>query len=572
MANQFLSQISLGTQAVLIYTGNGSPEGAETAPVGSIYLNATASNAANTLYVKGSGTGNTGWSLIASSTIPAGSDTEIQFNDSGVSAGDPQLTWNKTLNLLTVGSANNAGTLLVKNQGEIRFEEDDDNGSSYVSLKAPSGLVSNLALTLPGSLPEVNGCFLISSSSGVVEFSSATIFYNQSTGGIELIDSNLDFVFSVKDYFSSQVFTVGYESLLGSTATRCWNDFIINYSANLFSEDDDGDLTSIFSSSGSNFYFGPYDKNGVFNDGLDLHIRYGRGNYGSNSAIFISGVNYYIDVPLAMTLSPPAKTGATNPKLFSISGANANHITTVANDVNDISFNLSRNVQFQTGSSISDIRAIYINPPTYTATSSTQTISNASTLSISGSPVAGTNVVITNSYALNIESGKLKTAAATSSTAGFNIPHGTAPDSPVNGDIWTTTEGFYARINGSTVGPFDVSKKESFGIVISGNPITTGFKAYRRIQTGGIIKKVTVLADVSGSIVVDIKKCNYAGFPVTTSICASAKPTLSSAQKSEDVALTGWTTAFLEGDIFEFYVDSVSTVTFVSVIVDYEES
>jgi len=173
---------------------------------------------------------------------------------------------------------------------------------------------------------------------------------------------------------------------------------------------------------------------------------------------------------------------------------------------------------------------------------------------------------------LNVESGKIQTATSTTSVAGLNIPHGTAPTAPVNGDIWTTTSGVYAQINGSTVGPFDTSKTESFGLVISGNPIKTGFKVYRMIPTGGTITKVTVLADTTGSIVVDIKKCVYSGFPTTTSICASAKPTLSSAQKSVDSTLTGWTTAFSAGDIFEFYVDSVSTVTFVSVIVNYEES
>jgi len=35
----------------------------------------------------------------------------------------------------------------------------------------------------------------------------------------------------------------------------------------------------------------------------------------------------------------------------------------------------------------------------------------------------------------------------------FIIPHGSAPSSPVNGQIWTTTAGLYVRINGSTVGP-----------------------------------------------------------------------------------------------------------------------
>lgn len=53
--------------------------------------------------------------------------------------------------------------------------------------------------------------------------------------------------------------------------------------------------------------------------------------------------------------------------------------------------------------------------------------------------------------------GKVTTAATATGGAGFNLPHGTAPTSPVNGDFWTTTLGVYARINGSTVGPFGSS-------------------------------------------------------------------------------------------------------------------
>jgi hypothetical protein len=50
--------------------------------------------------------------------------------------------------------------------------------------------------------------------------------------------------------------------------------------------------------------------------------------------------------------------------------------------------------------------------------------------------------------------GKVTTAASAAGGAGFNLPAGTAPTAPVNGDLWTTTTGVYAQINGVTVGPF----------------------------------------------------------------------------------------------------------------------
>lgn len=44
----------------------------------------------------------------------------------------------------------------------------------------------------------------------------------------------------------------------------------------------------------------------------------------------------------------------------------------------------------------------------------------------------------------------LFTAASTTGRAGLNVPHGTAPTSPTNGDIWTTTAGLFVRVNGAT--------------------------------------------------------------------------------------------------------------------------
>jgi hypothetical protein len=42
------------------------------------------------------------------------------------------------------------------------------------------------------------------------------------------------------------------------------------------------------------------------------------------------------------------------------------------------------------------------------------------------------------------------TAATATGGAGFRMPHGTAPTTPVDGDLWTTTAGMFVRINGVT--------------------------------------------------------------------------------------------------------------------------
>lgn len=44
----------------------------------------------------------------------------------------------------------------------------------------------------------------------------------------------------------------------------------------------------------------------------------------------------------------------------------------------------------------------------------------------------------------------LALAASVAGVSSLRIPHGTAPSSPVDGDVWTTTAGFFIRINGVT--------------------------------------------------------------------------------------------------------------------------
>lgn len=95
-----------------------------------------------------------------------------------------------------------------------------------------------------------------------------------------------------------------------------------------------------------------------------------------------------------------------------------------------------------------------------------------------------------------------------------------------------------------------------------GSVITTGIKGDIVVDYACTIEQVTALADQSGSIVVDIWKDSYANFPPTDadSITASAPPTISSAIKSQDSTLTGWTKSIAAGEVLRFNVDSVSTI------------
>jgi len=75
----------------------------------------------------------------------------------------------------------------------------------------------------------------------------------------------------------------------------------------------------------------------------------------------------------------------------------------------------------------------------------------------------------------------------------------------------------------------------------------------------------TVIADQSGSIVVDVNRATFTNFPTTSSIAGTELPTLSGTQKAEDLTLSSWTTSLNARDVLEFEVDSASTVQLVTV-------
>ncbi len=108
------------------------------------------------------------------------------------------------------------------------------------------------------------------------------------------------------------------------------------------------------------------------------------------------------------------------------------------------------------------------------------------------------------------------------------------------------------------------------GVGGGGSAPSTGLFGRVRVPWACTITKVTLSGDVSGSAVIDIWKDTHANYPPTVAdtITAAAKPTLSSAITYEDSTLTGWTTSISAGDWLFFNLDSVTTCTVITVILE----
>lgn len=111
-----------------------------------------------------------------------------------------------------------------------------------------------------------------------------------------------------------------------------------------------------------------------------------------------------------------------------------------------------------------------------------------------------------------------------------------------------------------------------FPFVIDGGgiPIVTGIKGFVPIPYPATITGWTLLADVTGSISVDVWKAPFASYPptVANTICGGTPPTLSAALSGQLLTLIGWSTAVAAGDVLGFNVSSTSgTITRVTVMI-----
>lgn len=98
-----------------------------------------------------------------------------------------------------------------------------------------------------------------------------------------------------------------------------------------------------------------------------------------------------------------------------------------------------------------------------------------------------------------------------------------------------------------------------------GSVIETSKKAYIRVPWAFTIKEVSILADTTGSVEIDVWATSYTSFPptVTNTITGGTEPAISSGTKYFiQPAPAGWTTSFASNMAMIANINSVSSITY----------
>lgn len=120
--------------------------------------------------------------------------------------------------------------------------------------------------------------------------------------------------------------------------------------------------------------------------------------------------------------------------------------------------------------------------------------------------------------------------------------------------------------NGTAWAPANQTATVNLTIDGGGFPLLAGIRGDYEMPWTGTITGAKILADQTGSAVVDLWLAPFAAFPPTVSstITGSAKPTLATALAAT-VDISSWSKSFTKGDILRVKLDSASTLTRVTV-------
>lgn len=301
---------------------------------------------------------------------------------------------------LTTGSAN---TLVGKSAGEIT-----SSGHSNVFVGANAGISNTTGI---GTTALGTNAGAASTSSGNLYAGNGAGQYITSADRVVALGSN---TFGQSGNTTpTDAIAIGYNSLFGATGVR-----------NI------GLGTEVFSQAG-----GVTDNVGIGSNAADFWASAG-GSYstiigsqaaaGAISPLETGGNN----VVIIGALSGTYNQGANN----IILGARSNSTGTVSavTGTNKILIGSNLTSQSYSASNTLEIQNIIFGQ------------GNSGTGTTISSGTIGIGIIPTTTATLTLRAG-------TTAIAPLNVPHGVAPTTPVNGDIWTTTTSMYARINGVTV-------------------------------------------------------------------------------------------------------------------------
>ncbi|MDH7596886.1 MAG: hypothetical protein QHG98_03960 [Methanothrix sp.] len=142
-------------------------------------------------------------------------------------------------------------------------------------------------------------------------------------------------------------------------------------------------------------------------------------------------------------------------------------------------------------------------------------------------------------------------------TPGTVVPVVTSVGSPGSDSNIPSEKAVRAAINAINVSRAINVQFENGGYVLEANQVIW----VQLPNAATTITGLQMVADTTGSVVVNVKYATYSSYPTTYDQCGSAKPTLSSAQKySTDCS--SWTRkTFSAGDWVVFIIESCSTIT-----------